>query len=102
MIFSSENLARRRAKLMTRCAQQRADFEEGIAQLREGVPLLNLGLGLLSKLRERPWLYAGLAATVLLIRPRRLLALPGAARTLLNVLKLAGPVFKGVSAVFKR
>ena len=74
MSRSADQLAQRRLELIEQSGQQRAELGLQGQLIRHHLASIDLGLSLFGRIRQHPWLMAGIAAGVVLLKPQRMIA----------------------------
>lgn len=74
MPTSADKLAQRRLELIAQSTRQRAELSQQGQVLLHHLASIDLGLSLIGRIRQQPWLMAGIAAGLVLLKPQRMIA----------------------------
>lgn len=69
---SAEQLAQRRQQLVSESTRLRTELSQQGQVLRQQLAHVDLGMSLLMRIRQQPWILAGLAAGMIIFKPQRL------------------------------
>ncbi|MGV8893944.1 MAG: YqjK family protein [Burkholderiaceae bacterium] len=95
-------LAQRRAELIARCAEQRDALSTQKQSLIQITSTLDYGLTLVRRIKSNPLALAGIMAAVLIIKPRRLLALARTSLVTWQALRTVTPLLQDMRARYQK
>lgn len=95
-------LAQRRAELIARCAEQRDALSTQNQSLTQITATLDYGLTLARRIKHNPLAMAGLMVAVVIIKPRRLLALARTGLVTWQALRTVTPLLQDMLARYQK
>ncbi|MEO8599573.1 MAG: YqjK-like family protein [bacterium] len=95
-------LAQRRTELIARCAQQRDALSTQKQSLMHITSTLDYGLTLARRIKNNPLAAAGIMAAVVIIKPRRLLALARTSLVTWQTLRTVTPLLQDMLARYQK
>jgi len=98
MFMQSDQLARRREKLIARCAEQRHVASTHGQALSHSMSVLETAWHCVERIKQHPGWIIGLVAGIALINPRRLASVARGGALALRTLRMVAPVVQNLRA----
>lgn len=95
-------LAQRRTELIARCAEQRDVLSVQNQSLTQATSTLDHGLTVVRRIKHHPLAMAGIILAVVIIKPRRLLALARTGLVTWQTLRTVTPILQDMLARYQK